>query len=61
LRQYKFKIIYILSKENRKVDILSRKTDITETKLINKAAIFKQALDSTLKPAHSINFIIIVY
>ncbi|PSN58665.1 hypothetical protein BS50DRAFT_510010, partial [Corynespora cassiicola Philippines] len=57
---YKFKIIYILDKKNKKADALSRKTDIAETKLINKAAIFKQAPDGTLKLVYSINFIITV-
>ena len=41
LRQYKFKILYILGKDNSRVDVLSRRHDLTKLKIINKLAIFR--------------------
>ena len=39
LRQYKFKILYTLGKDNSRADALSRRHDLARLKTINKLAI----------------------
>ena len=57
LRQYKFKIVYTLGKENGKADALSRRHDIAGTKTIIKQLILKINKDGTISLAHEINIL----
>ena len=41
LRQYKFKILYILGKENSRANALSRRHNLAGSKIINKLAILR--------------------
>ena len=50
LGQYKFKILYTLGKDNRRVDALSRRLDYIVTKDISQELILKQKEDGSLTP-----------
>jgi hypothetical protein len=59
LRQYKFKILYILEKENDKVDALSRRSDHMKTKESFNQSILKVNNDeSLLINKHELNAIL---
>jgi hypothetical protein len=48
LRQYKFKILYTLGKDNSRADALSRRHDLAGSKTINKLVILKINKDGLL-------------
>ena len=48
LGQYKFKILYILGKDNSRADTLSCRSDLARTKTINKFAILRKNADRLL-------------
>jgi len=59
LRQYKFKILYILEKENDKVDALSRRNDHMKTKKSFNQSILKINNDESLSiNKHELNAIL---
>ncbi len=59
LKQYKFKILYTLEKENGKVDALSRRSDHIETKKSFNHSILKVNNDkSLLINRHKLNAIL---
>jgi len=59
LRQYKFKILYILGKENDKVDALSRRSDHMKTKKSFNQSILKINNDESLSiNKHELNAIL---
>ena len=49
LRQYKFKILYTLGKDNSRADALSRRSDLASEKTINKFAILRINKDRLLR------------
>jgi hypothetical protein len=55
LRQYKFKILYTLGKDNGRADALSQRSNLTGTKTINEHAILRINQDSTLGLAQQLN------
>jgi len=59
LRQYKFKILYTLEKENGKADALSRRSDYIKTKKSFNHSIFKiNNNESLLINKHELNAIL---
>jgi hypothetical protein len=48
LKQYKFKILYTLGKDNSRANALSRQHDLTRLKTINKSAILRINKDRLL-------------
>ena len=48
LRQYKFKILYTLGKDNSRANVLSRRYDLTRLKITNKFAIFRKNANKLL-------------
>lgn len=59
LRQYKFRILYMLGKENGRADALSRRHDLAGEKTINKFAILGKNADRLLRLSQQINLIIV--
>jgi hypothetical protein len=48
LRQYKFKILYTLGKDNSRANVLSRQHDLARLKIINKLVILRINKDRSL-------------
>jgi hypothetical protein len=55
LGQYKFKILYILGKDNGRADALSCRNDLAGTRTINEFAILGKNADGSLGPSQQIN------
>jgi len=58
LKYYKFRIIYILEKKNSRVDTLSYRLDIIETKEIINTLILRINKDRSLGLARTLNILL---
>ena len=58
LEQYKFKIVYTPRKDNGRVDALSRRHNIVETKKVINTAILKVNNNGLLELARTLNLLI---
>jgi len=58
LEQYKFRIVYILGKENSRADALSRRLDIVGTKEIINTIILRINKDRSLGLARTLNILL---